>query len=220
MLNVPFDESTAPFKRADFTEMVNGEDQQSFNYYISTDFATTEKQKSDYSAFIVAGMNSAGQLYVLKVIQQRMESPEILETLFLLVKRYKSATVFVETGQIWNTLKPLVINEMYKSEDFFTVEELPSITDKRSRSASIRARMRVGAVKFDKKAEWYPNFEEECLRFPQGHDDQVDALSLLGLALNKYVEPPTPEEEQEEQREEEMESSGFFFDGRNATTGY
>ncbi len=220
MLNVPFDEATAPFKRADFTDMLPGEEQQNFNYYIATDFATTEKQKSDYSAFIVAGMNSTGQLYILKVIQQRMESPEILETLFLLVKRYQNATVFVETGQIWSTLKPLIVNEMYKSENFFTIEELPSITDKRSRSASIRARMRVGAVKFDKRADWYPNFEEECLRFPQGHDDQVDALSLLGLALNKYVEAPTPEEEEEEQREEEMESSGFFFDGRSETTGY
>jgi predicted phage terminase large subunit-like protein len=200
--------------------MVSGEEQQNFNYYISTDFATTEKQKSDYSAFIVAGMNSVGQLYILKVIQQRMESPEILETLFLLVKQYRNASVFVETGQIWSTLRPLVQNEMYRSENFFSIEELPSITDKRSRSASIRARMRVGAVKFDKRADWYPNFEEECLRFPQGHDDQVDALSLLGLALNKYVEAPTPEEEQEERREEEMESSGFFFDGRNQVTGY
>lgn len=220
MLNVPFDESTAPFRRADFMAMLDGEEQQSFNYYISTDFATTEKQKSDYSAFVVAGMNSVGQLYVLKVIQQRMESPEILETIFALTHRYKNATVFVEKGQIWSTLKPLVVNEMYKSENFFSIEELPSITDKRSRSASIRARMRVGAVKFDKQAEWYPNFEEECLRFPQGHDDQVDALSLLGLALLKYVEAPTPEEEQEEAREEEMESSGIFFNGRNEVTGY
>lgn len=220
MLNVPFDESTAPFKRGDFTEMKREELEQNLNYYISTDFATQEKQKSDYSAFIVAGMNSEGTLYIIKVIQQRMESPEILETLFALAKRYDPLSVFVETGQIWSTLKPLVFNEMSRSGNFFTVEELPSITDKRSRTASIRARMRVGAVRFDRMADWYPDFEEECLRFPQGHDDQVDALSLLGLALNKFVEAPTPEEEQEEFREQELESSGLWNQGRNEHTGY
>lgn len=220
MLNVPFDESTAPFKRADFTEMKKEEQEQNLNYYISTDFATQEKQKSDYSAFIVAGMNSEGTLYIIKVIQQRMESPEILETLFLLAKRYDPLSVFVETGQIWNTLKPLVFNEMSRTGEFFTIEELPSITDKRSRTASIRARMRVGAVRFDKMADWYPDLEEECLRFPQGHDDQVDALSLLGLALNKFVEAATPAEEQEEFREQELESSGLWNQGRNEHTGY
>jgi predicted phage terminase large subunit-like protein len=221
MLNVPFDESTAPFKRADFTEMGTEEIKGlTLNYYISTDFATQEKQKSDYSAFIIAGMDSRGILYIVKVIQERMESPEILETLFLLNKKYNPMSIFVETGQIWATLKPLVVNEMYRTGDFFTLEELPSITDKRSRTASIRGRMRVGAVKFDKQADWYPDFEEECLRFPQGHDDQVDALSLLGLALNKFVEAPTPEEEAEEHREEEMESAGFFHGGRNEITGY
>ena len=220
MLNVPFDESTAPFKRADFTEMQKGEEEQTLNYYISTDFATTEKQKSDYSAFIVAGMNSEGTLYIIKVLQQRMESPEILETLFLLNKRYQPQSVFVESGQIWSTLKPLVFNEMSRTGEFFSVEELPSITDKRSRSAAIRARMRVGAVKFNKAADWWPDMEEEMLRFPQGHDDQVDALSLLGLALLKFVEAPSAAEEAEEQRDREMESTEFFGAGRSQITGY
>ncbi len=221
MLNVPFDESTAPFKRKDFTEIAKGElDGITLNYYISTDFATQEKQKSDYSAFIVAGMDSNGTIYIVKVIQQRMESPEILETLFLLNKQYDPMSIFVESGQIWGTLKPLVLNEMSRTGQFFTVEDLPSITDKRSRSSAIRARMRVGAVKFDQQSDWWPDFLEECLRFPQGHDDQVDALSLLGLALNKFTEAPTPEEQAEEVYQDELETAGFFHGGRNEHTGY
>ena len=223
MLNIPYDEATAPFRRSYFTPMEDGEKEQSFNYYISTDFATQEKQKTDYTVFLVAGINEEGTIYVLKVIQQRMESPEILETLNLLCKRYNPNSVFVEKGQIWSTLSPLVTNEMYKTGHFFSVEELPSITDKRSRSASIRARMKVGQVRFDKQSDWYPDFETECLRFPQGHDDQVDALSLLGLALNKFVEAPTAEEEEEAIREEEMRSSdsiSIWESGRSEYTGY
>ena len=61
MLNVPFDESIAPFQRAMF-EGMNQEKEfnQGFNYYISTDFASTDKQKSDYTVFLVAGINHEG----------------------------------------------------------------------------------------------------------------------------------------------------------------
>jgi hypothetical protein len=81
--------------------------------------------------------------------------------------------------------------------------------------------MRVGAVKFDKKADWYPDFEEECLKFPRGtHDDQVDALSLLGRGLNKFVEAPTDRELAEEEYEYEKRESGLFEEGRSLITGY
>ena len=52
------------------------------------------------------------------------------------------------------------------------------------RARSIQARMRAGAVRFDKEAEWYQNFEDELMRFPRDkHDDQVDAISGAIQAL-------------------------------------
>ncbi len=223
MLNVPFDESTAPFRRAMFTEMVEAEKQQNFHYYITTDFASTDKQKSDYSVFLIAGVNSEGIVYILDVIHGRIDSLEILETLFALCSKYKPERVFVETGQQWGTLRPMIMKQMLTSDIWFNIEEMPSITDKRSRSMSIRARMKAKAVKFDKLADWYPDFEEECLRFTGGgttHDDQVDALSMLGLALLKFVEAPTPEEELEEAYEEEYSQSGWNQQGRSESAGY
>lgn len=219
MLNVPFDESTAPFKRRDFGDMVREDYKQTMHFYISCDFATSEKQKTDYTAFLVAAIDSQGILYIIHVIQQRMEPPEIVETLFELVKHYDPQCVFVEKGAIWNMLKPAITHEM-QNREFFNVEEMASTLDKRNRTTTIRTRMRAGVVKFDKSKDWWPDFEEECLRFPQGHDDQVDALSLLGLALNKFVEAPTPEEEQEDQYEEEYRESGLNMEGRVESTGY
>jgi predicted phage terminase large subunit-like protein len=143
--------------------------------------------------------------------------------LFSLTRRYAVERVFVESGQQWGTLKPLVMNEMLKKDQFFNIEEMPSITDKRSRSSAIRARMQAGAVKFDKEAEWYPDFEEECLRFTgtgSSHDDQVDALSMLGLALLKFIEAPTEEEQEEAIYQDELESSGMNLYGRSEFTGY
>lgn len=221
MLNIPYDESTAPFKRSYFAALEPGERDQTFNYYIATDFATSEKQKSDYSVFVVAGINEKGTIYILHVIQERMESPDILTTLSALIKQYKPEMIFVEKGQIWNMLKPMVINSMLNDEMEFTIfNELASALDKRSRSTSIRARMAVGAVKFDKNRDWYQALEEECLGFPRlPHDDQVDGLSLLGLALQKFVEAPTKEEQNEELYEEELREAEFD-QGRNHITGY
>ena len=222
MLNVPYDETTAPFRRSYFTAIEEFERDTNYNYYIGTDFAATEKQKSDYSAFVVAGVNQKGEVHVVHVIQQRMESPEIIDTWMALAKRYNPEAFFVEKGQIWASIKPMIINKMLSdSGEFSIIQEFPSITDKRSRSSTIRARMAVGAVKFDKERDWYQSFEEECLGFPRvAHDDQVDALSILGLGLNKFVEAPTDEEQQEEEYEDELRNSGMYEEGRNAITGY
>jgi hypothetical protein len=47
------------------------------------------------------------------------------------------------------------------------------------------------------KASWYPAFTAELLSFPAGqHDDQVDALGLVGQLLDQmvpgYVATPDP----------------------------
>ena len=47
-------------------------------------------------------------------------------------------------------------------------------------------------------ASWYPEFRAELLSFPAGkHDDQVDALGLIGQLLDQMVpgqkpKPPVP----------------------------
>jgi predicted phage terminase large subunit-like protein len=221
MLNVPLDEEHATFRRQDFKDMLDEDHKQQFNYYVSSDLALTHDQQRDYCAFIVGAVDSAGKLYIPHVIHQRMQSDEIEETIFLLNETYKPEMFFFEKGQIWLSLQPHLTNGMVTRDKYFSFEALPSITEKVSRCSSIRARMRVGAVKFDKKQEWWPDFEEECLKFPRGtHDDQVDALSLLGRGLNRFSEAATDKETADEEFEESKRDGGFFEMGRNETTGY
>lgn len=223
MLNVPFDEENAPFKRRMFHEAKPEQLEQNFNYYISCDFATTEKQKSDYTVFMVSGVNAEGLVYIIDIIRERMDTLAMADMFMQLCKRYDPHLVFVEKGQVWNMLSPLINNAMMREEEFFLIEELASSTDKRARSATIRARMLAGRVLFNKSADWWLDFEEECLRFTgQGntHDDMVDALSLLGIALNRFVEAPTPAEEAEELYQEEVRESESFQIGRSEVTGY
>ena len=56
------------------------------------------------------------------------------------------------------------------------------------------------------------------LVFPRGqHDDQVDALAYIGLALDKVITAPSLEELDEEEYQEEF---GNNFQGMGMFTGY
>lgn len=46
-------------------------------------------------------------------------------------------------------------------------------------------------------APWLADFRAELLSFPAGrHDDQVDAIGLIGQLLDKMVPPPPPKQAQ------------------------
>ena len=79
--------------------------------------------------------------------------------------------------------------------------------------------MRAGGVRFDKEKNWYPSLIDEMLVFPRGqHDDQVDALAYVGLALDKVVSAPTLEELDDELYEQEFGNT--LFEGQSIYTGY
>jgi hypothetical protein len=48
-------------------------------------------------------------------------------------------------------------------------------------------RMATGKVYFPKQAEWLDDLVMEMSMFPVGHDDQVDALGLIGRMLDEMV---------------------------------
>jgi hypothetical protein len=55
-------------------------------------------------------------------------------------------------------------------------------------------------------------------RFPKArHDDQVDALSWIGLILDEVQDALTPQEEADEEYYEEMDDN---YSGRDLCTGY
>lgn len=221
MLNEPLDEENAPFRRGDFKDFTEEDHNRRFNYYIGTDFALSLEQKRDFCCFVVGGIDQEGKLYIPHVIHARMQSDEIEETLFQLAKQYNPEMIFFEKGQIFLSLQPHLLDGMVRRNQYFTYEALPSVTDKLSRAASIRARMRIGAVKFDKKADWYPDFEEELLKFPRGtHDDQVDAISLLGRGLLRFASALSDKEVAEEEYDAQLREGEVHELGRSLVTGY
>lgn len=72
----------------------------SFNFYITTDFATSEKQKADFSVISVWAYNANGQWFWVDGICEKQNMSDNIRDLFRLVQKYSPQSVGVEvTGQ-------------------------------------------------------------------------------------------------------------------------
>jgi len=220
-LNVPLDEANSFFKKADFKGMKEEDHGKAKEYYITVDLAISEKERADYTVFMIGCLDEDRILYVTNVIRDRIDGQQIVETMLALQKTYEPLAFGVEEGQISKSIKPFLNERMIFTGQYLNLVDLKPSTDKQTRARSIQARMRAGAVKFDKNTDWYQTMEDECVRFPRDkHDDQVDALAYLGQMIDKMVEAPTVQELRDSEYDDEYRNSGLFGQGRNQTTGY
>lgn len=220
-LNVPLDESNSYFRRGDFGTFGAEVREKRLNYYLSADLAVSTKSSADYSVFVVSGVDEKLKLHILEVYRERLDSLDIIDYVLMLNRKYDFDFAVFEKGAITASILPVLNTRMISDNNFVTIHTINPSVDKLTRAQSIRARMRAGQVLFPKESDWYADMETEFVQFPRGrYDDQVDAMSLLGLALDKFVEAPTQEEIIEEEREEDMRSSDLYDSGRSMVTGY
>lgn len=219
-LNNPIDEANAFFKKVDFGTMAEDDRRSTKAYYIGCDLAVTTKTSNDFTAFVIGGVDSEGVLNVVEVVKRRIDSVEIVNQMLELQKQYDPMYFFLEKGTITNSLLPHLQVEMIKQDTFCNLELMPRTVDKKQYAATIQARMRSKRVRFDKSGEWFPSFESELMRFPRDRkDDQVDALSILGHGVQKFIEAPTEREQADEQYEIELMTADED-QGRSLVTGY
>ena len=221
-LNIPIDEANTYFKKQDFLPMREEDFKKKFNYYVACDLAISQKERADWTVLAVGGVDEDGFLHIIDIIRDRLDGLEIVNTM-LAVQRLRDPEVFgIEDTQITKSIGPFLNVAMMEQNTYLNILPLsPHRQDKITRARSIQARMRAGAVKFDKNAEWYQTLEDEMMRFPRDrHDDQVDAMAYLGLIVDKMYSAPTKEEIAEEEYERDLEDSGLNNQGRSQYTGY
>ena len=223
-LNYPIDESTSFFKRHDFLEITKFKLDQiecgeiNVNFYIGCDLAVSTRDRSDYSVFVVAAVDDTGVLNIVDVHKGRWDSLEIIEEFFALQTKYHPEWFAMERGTIEKSLGPVLKAEMLTRRNFIRFELSTANKDKQTRARGIQARIRASGIKFNKTAHWYPELEDEMVRFPKArHDDQVDALAWLGLTFDQVQATQTLEEEEEEDYQQSIRGQES---GRSTYTGY
>jgi len=225
-LNYPTSPLTAFFRQDDMPGMLDSDrkhnEERRFSYYAAIDPAVSTKERRSYTAIVIGGMDAIGILHIVEVIRKRMDAKEIIDWMFALQKKYNLDLFIVEKGVIEKSIGPFLKDEMLKPDrPYINIKTKAPTTDKKSRASSIQGRMRQGGVRFDRKAEWWPTFFEEMVRFPRGeHDDQVDALAWLGLTLNEITPGRTDEEIEDDEYYEDLYEGQDCFEGQSTTTGY
>jgi hypothetical protein len=215
-LNKPIDAENAYFHRDDF---IHSDTPDYLEYYAAIDFAITKKTKSDYTVIAVAGMDNEGLLHIVDIRRGRWDGFEIIENMFWVQEKYEPNLFIAEKGQIKHTLDAFLNAEMVKRGQYINLHAVTPKVDKEQRAKPLQARMRAGGVRFDKEKNWYASLIDEMLVFPRGqHDDMVDALAYVGLALDKVTMAPTKEELDDEEYEREYGSG--LFEGQSMYTGY
>jgi predicted phage terminase large subunit-like protein len=192
-------------------------------YFAAADFAISEKERADYSVILVAGMSPEGILHVVDAKRGRWDSERIIEELILTQKHWKPNIFTFETEKIDKAIGPFLEREMLRQGVYLNIHKETPGKSKTMRARSIQGMHKSGAVRYDKKASWYPDFEAELMMVadsgPRGkHDDYFDAFAYIGKTIDLYWEAPSDEEVEEDKYEEELEQ--FYDLGRDAVTGY
>ena len=164
--------------------------------YGGSDYAVTS-DGGDYTCHVVVGLDSDDRLYLLDLWRGQSATDVWIREWCRLVREWKPLDWAEEQGQITAGVGPFLEQQARINKAYVNREQFPTRGDKATRAQSIRGRMAVDGLYVPTSAPWYADFRSELLSFPAGrHDDQVDALGLVGQLLAMMVEGRTPAKEE------------------------
>ena len=166
-----------------------------YNFYITTDFATSEKASADYSVISVWAYNNNGDWLWVDGVCKRQLMDKNIDDLFRFVSMYKPQSVGIEvTGQQGGFIQ-WIQGQMLDRNIFFNLA-----SENNSNNPGLRpntnkmVRFNTVVPLFKSKKIWLPNGMDnnECIReamdelrnasaggFKSKHDDFIDTVSML-----------------------------------------
>lgn len=166
-----------------------------FNFYITTDFATSEKTASDFSVISVWAYNSNGDWFWVDGVCKKQLMDKNIDDLFRLAQEYKPQQVGIEVSGQQTGFVPWISNEMITRNNFFNLA-----SDNNGNKPGIRpntnkiSRFNIIVPMFKKNKMFFPEERKrspemlECMQelelasahgFKSKHDDFIDTISML-----------------------------------------
>lgn len=90
-----------------------------FNFYITTDFATSDKEASDFSVISIWALNNAGYWYWVDGVCERQLMDKNIDDLFQLVTKYRPQSVGIEVNGQQSGFINWLQNEMMNRNIYF-----------------------------------------------------------------------------------------------------
>jgi predicted phage terminase large subunit-like protein len=152
----------------------------------------------DYTVHVVIGIDPDERPWLLDLWRSQTASNVWVETWCDMVLKWKPLGWGFEQGQIKSGVGPFLEKRARERKAWTTMQTFPTRGDKAVRAQSIRGRMALMGLHVPTFRGWYADLRSELLSFPAGkHDDQVDALGLVGqlldlMAKGRRPDPPPP----------------------------
>lgn len=224
-LNTPLDNAEAYLKERDFLPMSEIDHEAAKVIGVGVDFAISKKDSANRTSFSVGGKCSRNLIHLVDQYVGRWDTLEIVDQFFEIQQRWDPQVFFVEGGQIWNAIYPILIKEMQYRDCPLVFEVLQPTSDKAVRGRTLQKRMRAGMCRYDTKADWYPGYKAELLSFTgvsdAKADDQFDSTATLHKGFENWAdieEEDFIEEDEWDWHRESQRSRGGG--GKSAVTGY
>lgn len=153
--------------------------------YGGSDYAVTANG-GDYTVHAVIGVDHTNRMYLLDLWRAQAASDVWVDAFCALVRKWHPVGWAEETGQIKSGVGPFLVKRMLETGSYVAREQFPTRGDKAVRAQSIRGRMAMQGLHIPRDAPWFADLVAEMMSFPVGaHDDQVDALGLIGQLMDR-----------------------------------
>ena len=160
--------------------------------YGASDYAVTAAG-GDYTVHVVVGIDAEGRMYLLDLWRRQAAADQWVEAFCDLVLAWRPIGWAEEQGQIRSGVGPFLDRRMRERRAFVARQQFAARGDKAVRAQAMRGRMALEGLCVPAGAPWLADLRAELLAFPAGrHDDQVDAIGLVGQLLDKMVPPAPP----------------------------
>jgi predicted phage terminase large subunit-like protein len=176
-----------------------------FNFYITTDFATSDRQTADFSVVSVWAYNANGDWFWVDGFAERQTMEKTIDGLFRLVSEYRPQQVGIEvTGQQYAFITWLQQEMMTRNIWFNFAQEknaskpgIRPVTNKLSRFNLVVPLFKAGKMYFPKEMEETKVINEFMTEIRlatvnglKGKDDCLDTISML-----QHLQPWKPSED-------------------------
>jgi predicted phage terminase large subunit-like protein len=160
--------------------------------YGGSDYAVSA-DRGDYTVHLVIGLDPDDRPWLLEVWRAQATSEVWVDQWCQIVKFWKPMTWAEEQGQIISGVGPWLERASHKAKAYTERLQFPSRFDKGTRAQSIRGHIATHGLWYANDLPGRSQFEAELLAFPNGrHDDQHDALGLIGQLLDAAIHGKNP----------------------------